>query len=333
MSQNDENALSERLAKVLARAGVASRREAEKWIEEGRVEVNGETVYHPGHPVVPGRDHIRVDRKTIPESPPLVYYLLYKPRGTITGRNDPGGRASVLDLVEDLPHRVEPVGRLDMDTEGALLLTNDGELAHALTHPSREVPKRYLAKVWKRPTDEQLERLRRGIRLEDGMTKPAMCRIVESTDSDNCWVEITVTEGKNRLIRRMFEAISHPVSKLRRVSFATISIRGLERGMIRPLTGAEVQRLRDLAEGVAPERAGHSTKYKPGFARPKPKPLRPQGRRRKEARLRAEGKLKSPRPVGGASPKSTGGDGGAPRPTSGGGPKGGGGAKGGSRRG
>lgn len=273
MSQTD------RLAKIIARRGVASRREAERLIEDGRVQVDGETVYHPGTPVS-GKEDIRVDGKPLPPPPRHVYFLLYKPRGTITGRNDPQGRKSVLELVDHLSDRVEPVGRLDMDTEGALLLTNDGALANALTHPRHEVPKRYLVKVWKEPDAKKLSRLRRGIHLEDGRTAPARLRVVERTDTGNCWIEVTVTEGRNRLVRRMFDAIGHPVSKLRRESFATLSIRGMERGDVRPLTGEELARIQDIAEGKAAAEAGHTFKYKKGFARPKAAKVKPLHRKK-----------------------------------------------------
>jgi pseudouridine synthase len=272
---------TERLAKVIARSGVASRREAEKLIEDGKVDVNGEVVYHPGTPVIPGKDRVRVKGRYLPAPPKRVYYLLYKPRGTITSRNDPEGRTSVIDLVEHLPVRVEPVGRLDIDTEGALLMTNDGELAHALTHPKNRVPKRYLVKVWKEPDAKKLARLKNGVALEDGRTAPARLRINDRTDSGNCWIEVTVTEGRNRLVRRMFEAVGHPVSKLRRESFATLSIRGMERGDLRPLTGEELARIRDIAAGKDPGEAGHRFKYKKGFARPKPTKVKPLHRKRK----------------------------------------------------
>ncbi len=209
---DEEEKVGERLAKVLARAGVASRREAEKAIEDGRAEVNGVRVYHPGHPVDVTRDELRFDGRPLPKAPPLVYYVMFKPKGTITGRSDPEGRPSVLDLVEHLAERVEPVGRLDMDTEGALLLTNDGDLAHALTHPSKGVPKRYLVKVWKQPSEEKLQRLAKGVQLDDGRTAPCKVRVVSTTEAGNCWVEVTVTEGRNRLVRRMFEAVGHPVA-------------------------------------------------------------------------------------------------------------------------
>jgi len=297
---------SERLARVIARTGFASRREAERIVQDGRVEVNGTVVYHPGQPVDPVNAHIRVDGKPLPRPPPLVYYLLFKPRGTITGRDDPDGRDSVLDLVAQLPQRVEPVGRLDYNTEGALLLTNDGDLAHKLTHPSSLVPKRYLAKVWHTPSDKTLERLRRGVILDDGRTAPAQVRIAESTDTGNCWLEITVTEGRNRLVRRMLEAVGHPCSKLRRDSFATISIRGMERGAVRPLTGEEVSRLQDIAEGKDPAKAGHAFRYKKGFARPQPKPNKPLSRKKAQRALTARGKPARPSPSKGPASKGPG---------------------------
>lgn len=274
-----------RLARVIARSGAASRRSAEKVVQDGRVEVNGSVIWHPGHPVDPDRDHIRVDGKPLPKPPPLVYYLLFKPKGTITGRDDPGGRKSVLDLVEDLPHRVEPVGRLDFNTEGALLLTNDGDLAHKLTHPSFGVPKRYMAKVWRTPSERTLNRLRNGVMLEDGRSAPSLVRVAETTDNGNCWLEITVTEGKNRLVRRMLEAVGHPCNKLRRESFATLSIRGMDRGALRPLSAEEVARLQDIASGKDPAKAGHAFRYKKGFARPKSRPNKPLSRK-KAARKR-----------------------------------------------
>ena len=278
MSSNES---TERLAKVIAQTGLTSRRAAERMVEEGRVEVAGETVYHPGHPVKNPAD-VRVDGRALPQPPAPAYFLLFKPRGVLTTRDDPEGRRTVMEFIAPLPVRVEPVGRLDMDTEGALLLTNDGHLAHKLTHPSSNVPKRYAVKVWKKPHPKQLERLKRGIKLDDGHTKPALLREMDSTDTGNTWYEVTVTEGRNRLVRRMFEAIGHPVSKLRRESFATLSIRGMERGDVRPLTGEELQRLQEIAEGRDPREAGHGSKYKKGFARPKPRGVKPGYKKRRE---------------------------------------------------
>lgn len=272
---------TDRLAKVLARHGVASRRAAERMIEDGRVTVDGELVLHPGEPVDPRHEEVRVDGKPLPEPPRLLYVAAFKPRGLITSRDDPEGRPSVHQLVEGLPERLEPVGRLDMDTEGLLLFTNDGELAHALTHPSNEVPRRYMAKVWRTPDRKAMRRIRRGVKLDDGHTGSCRARVVDSTDTGNAWVEITVTEGRNRLVRRLFEAVGHPVAKLRRESFGTVSLRGLERGQIRQLTGEEVARLKDIAEGKSPSEAGQGFRYKPGFAKPKPKRNKPLSRKRR----------------------------------------------------
>jgi pseudouridine synthase len=262
-----------RIAKLIAGRGLASRREAEEWIREGRVKVNGEVLENPGVLVDPGVDHIRVDGVALPEPQEHVYYLMYKPRGTITSRKDPQGRKSVIDLLGDVETRVEPVGRLDFDTEGALIFTNDGETAHKLTHPSTRVPKRYIAKVWRTPDERTLERLRKGIHLEDGKTAPCKVRILDATDGGNARLEITVTEGRNRLIRRMLQAVNHPVSKLRRESFATLSVRDMERSQVRRLTSEEVRRLKDLAEGRNPTKAGQVRKRK-GFAKAKPKKKR-----------------------------------------------------------
>jgi 23S rRNA pseudouridine2605 synthase len=240
-----------RIAVALSRAGVASRREAEGLIEQGLVTVNGHTVAHPSLRVTK-EDCIKLGNRVVRQEAPKVYYLVNKPKGRITGRRDPEGRKSVLDLVEDLPFRVEPVGRLDFNTEGALLLTNDGEMANCLTQPSNGVPKRYWAKVYRTPNERTLDKLRKGIRLEDGRTAPCKCRVLERTEGGNAWVEITVTEGRNRLIRRVFESLGHPVSKLRRMSFGTISVRDLAIGAVRRLSDDEVERLRAFSEGRRP---------------------------------------------------------------------------------
>lgn len=276
---NDKNI---RINRLLADRGLCSRREADALIEAERVTIDGELAKVTDR-VDPETQVVRLDGRPLPEPPPKVYYLLYKPKGTITGRNDPRERKSVLDLVEHLAVRVEPVGRLDFDTEGALLLTNDGDIAHRLTHPSSQTPKRYMAKVYRTPDEVDLEKIRKGkVFLDDGPNLPAKCRVVEQTENGNAWVEITVTEGRNRLIRRIFEALGHPVAKLRRETFATLSIRGMERGQVRPLTADEVHRIQDLAAGKVPKRAG-KLRRKAGFAKPKPKKKR-HGKHRKQKR-------------------------------------------------
>ncbi|MCO4743221.1 MAG: rRNA pseudouridine synthase [Proteobacteria bacterium] len=262
-----------RLAKVMASRGIASRRESERWIEEGRVIVNGAVVRTAATFVDPEHDHIRVDGKPLPSVPPKVYYILFKPRGYITTREDPEGRQSVQEFTEGLPFRVEPIGRLDFDTEGALIFTNDGDLAHRLMQPGIEIPRRYRAKVYRTPNDADIRAIETGVYLEDGRTAPAKARVVEKTDGTNAWVEVTVTEGRNRLVRRMFAQLGHPVAKLRRESFATITVRGMERGELRQLSREEVLRLREVSEGRVPS-AHRSNKKRKGFARAKPKKKR-----------------------------------------------------------
>ncbi len=229
----------------MAQRGIASRRKAEEIIAAGRVTVNGNVV-RDVMIVDPAKDSIEIDGKALPTEPPKVYYLLNKPRGFITGRGDPRGRESVLDLVKQLKVRVEPVGRLDYDTEGALLFTNDGQLAHDLTHPSREVPKTYLAVVEGLPNRATLKVIRAGVPLDDGPTAPAHVQTVGS-ERGNTLLEITVTEGRNRLVRRMMKHVGHPVLELRRQRFGSISVDGLSKGKLRPLTEDEVTDLRRLA--------------------------------------------------------------------------------------
>ncbi len=252
----------ERLQKILASAGVASRRKAEELITSGRVEVNGQVVTELGTKADPRQDHIRVDGKLLsgPERP--VYIMLHKPKGYVTTVTDPEGRPTVLDLVRGVQERLFPVGRLDFLSEGLLLLTNDGELMQKLTHASSHVPKSYEVKVSGRPTEEAIDKLRTGILLPPeptragtrGGTQPGMKRRSESVrtqpaeielskDQDNPWYQITLTEGRNRQIRRMFEQIGHHVEKIKRVRYGTLEL-DLEPGQWRPLSPKEVGRLR-----------------------------------------------------------------------------------------
>jgi pseudouridine synthase len=251
-----------RLAKLIAQRGVASRRAAEELIAAGVVTVNGE-VAKVTTPVDPETDVVHVRGQRLPAEPKKKYYVLNKPRGYITTRSDPQGRPSVLALIEHLPVRVEPVGRLDFDTEGVLLLTNDGELAHALTHPSREVPKRYVATVEGVPDEAALQAIRTGVKLDDGWTAPAKARLLKATGDAR--VEITVHEGRNRLIRRMLKAVGYPVFALRRERFASISVEGMEPGVVRELTPAEVRDLHILAErkSQAERRAREASRPRP----------------------------------------------------------------------
>ena len=241
-----------RLAKLMAQRGVASRREAEDLIAAGLVTVNGKVAEVVTF-VDPQRDVITLRGKRLPDEPGRAYYVMYKPRGYITGREDPQGRRSVLDLVAHLGVRVEPVGRLDYDTEGVLLLTNDGPLAHELTHPSREIAKRYFARVEGVPTKADIRAVCEGVPLEDGTTAPAKARLINS-DGKYAWLEVIVTEGRNRLIRRVMKTLGYPVIELRREAFATVGIHGLKPGDVRPLTPEEVTNLRSLATGPKPKR-------------------------------------------------------------------------------
>ena len=238
----------ERLQKALARAGVASRRAAEQMIVAGRVRVNDKVVTELGTKIDPGKDDVRVDGRRVPVTSPekqeMVYFLLNKPPGFLTTTKDDRGRQTVMDLVVGASQaRIYPVGRLDFDAEGVLLLTNDGELANLLTHPRYHVPKTYLAKVKGVPTEAKLDKLRRGIYLEDGPTQPAHIEVEEKMKA-NTWVEITVTEGRNRLIKRMFWRIEHPVLKLVRTRFGALERDGLRLGEYRELSKKELIELR-----------------------------------------------------------------------------------------
>ena len=275
----------DRLARYIARSGLASRRSAERLVREGAATVNGHVERDPAAAIEHGTDEIRFQGRAVTGQSDKIYQLLYKPRGAITSRDDPQGRKGVHELLPKLPDRVEPVGRLDFNTEGALIFTNDGELAHRLTHPSYHIPRRYLAKVYRTPSEATLDKIRKGIRLDDGRTSPALCRVLDATETGNCWVEITVYEGRHHLIRRIFAALGHPVSKLRRDSFATVSIRGLERGDSRPLTHAEVERLREItAEKGDSGRVNSGKTRKKGWA--KPGPDRDKGKPLSRAKLK-----------------------------------------------
>ena len=235
----------ERLQKVLARVGIGSRRVCEDLIAEGRVLVDGEMAVL-GRRVDQETALIEVDGAPIGVRPDLVHYVLNKPAGVVTTADDPQGRPTVVGLVPDEP-RVFPVGRLDVDTEGLLLLTNDGELAHRLTHPSYGVEKEYVAEVEGLPTRAVLRRLREGVELDDGPTAPARATLV-----DPSVVRLTIHEGRNRQVRRMCEAVGHSVVRLIRTRIGPLADRSLAPGAWRELTGAEV---RSLQRAVAEPRS------------------------------------------------------------------------------
>jgi 23S rRNA pseudouridine2605 synthase len=249
----DPEGEGDRLQKVLARAGLASRRACEALIAEGRVSVDGEVAVL-GRRVDAAIARVEVDGVPLPVAPDLVTYLLNKPAGVVTTMSDPQGRATVATLVPNEP-RVFPVGRLDYDSEGLLLLTNDGELTQLLTHPSHGVAKAYLAEVVGVPSAGELRRLRAGVELEDGLTAPARVAVVDRR-GDDAAIEIVIHEGRKRQVRRMCEAVGHPVTRLVRTRIGPLSDARLAPGAWRVLDAAEVRSLYVAAVGGAREASG-----------------------------------------------------------------------------
>ncbi|MFQ5700946.1 MAG: pseudouridine synthase [Acidobacteriota bacterium] len=233
----------ERLQKTLARAGVGSRRQVERWIAEGRIRMNGRPVTLPGTRADLSRDHVTLDGKAVRGGRPTLYYVMNKPTGYVTTTRDPQGRPIVLDLLRGVRGRVFPVGRLDLQTSGVLIVTNDGDLSEKLLRPGTGCPKVYHAKVHGVPSDGALKRLSRGILVDGRVTLP--CKIRRLTASGNSWLEVTLVQGRRNQIRKMFSTIGHPVAKLRRVAIGPISDRGIPVGHFRPLTPGEIRRLKD----------------------------------------------------------------------------------------
>ena len=230
-----------RLQKFLADAGVASRREGERLIQSGRVEVNGQVVTELGVRVEPDRDQVRVDGRRVRAAGKRAYYLLNKPKGIITSASDPEGRPTVVELLQGVRERVFPVGRLDWSSEGLLILTNDGDLAYRLTHPANHVPKVYRVKVRGSVGDEELRAVRRGLLLDGRRTLPA--RVERISSQANSWLEVTLYEGRKNQIRRMFDRLGHRVQKLKRIAIGPIRDRALKPGEWRRLTPAEIRQL------------------------------------------------------------------------------------------
>lgn len=247
----------ERLQKAMAAAGVASRRASEDLIAAGRVTVNGE-VAELGCKVDPTVDDVRVDGERINTDPERVYVMLNKPRGVITTVDDPEGRQTVVDLVQ-LPERLFPVGRLDQDTEGLLLLTNDGDLTHELLHPSRQVARTYVALVKGPVKKATVHQLRDGVELEDGLARPAEIDLLEQ-EKGKALLQVVMTEGRKREVRRMLAAVGHPVERLARVAFGGVELGDLRQGRWRHLTQQEIGRLHAAVEGRsgAPQHDRHS---------------------------------------------------------------------------
>ena len=235
----------ERIQKILAQAGIASRREAEKLILEGRVTVNGKVMGTLGAKADRSKDHIKVDGKRITRFESPMTLLLNKPRNYLSTVEDPQERPTVIDLCKGVRQRVYPVGRLDFDAEGLLLLTNDGELANILTHPKYEVPRTYLAKVIGVPDEKDVNRLKRGVGLEEGRAKVVSCLVISEKEKHS-WLRVVVTEGRNHLVKRILSAIGHPVLKLKRVGFGPIQLGSLPIGHFRNLTPEEIEKIKKI---------------------------------------------------------------------------------------
>ena len=251
----------ERLQKIISKAGAASRREAERLILAGRVTLNGRVVTELGTQADGEQDVIAIDGASISAPKQKLYFLLNKPKRCISAVKDDRGRRTVIDLLPEVEEYIYPVGRLDYDTEGLLLLTNDGDLMNGLLHPRYEIEKTYIAKAQGMVTGEDIKKLCRGIMLEDGMTAPARAKLLERADNGSwCRVQRAIHEGRNRQVRRMLQAIGHRVQELKRVAFAGLTLEGVPRGGYRSLTGEEVARLKKIAGTAAGKPAGNARK-------------------------------------------------------------------------
>lgn len=240
--------MEERLQKFLAEAGVASRRKAEELIAQGKVKVNGKVVTEMGIKIDPAKDEVTyLDKKVTTKETKMVYIMLYKPEGYVTTAKEQFGRPAVMDLVKGVKERIFPVGRLDYDTSGLLLLTNDGDLTYKLTHPKHDVDKTYIAKLYGIPDEGALQKFRRGVVIDGKRTKPAKIQIIDKDkDGRFCTAEIIIHEGRNRQVRKMCEAIKHPVAQLKRVATGDLKLGDLQKGKYRHLTEKEIKYLKKL---------------------------------------------------------------------------------------
>jgi len=244
----------ERLQKILSRAGITSRRKAERLVQEGRVQVDGRVVTRLDFKADPMKDHIRVDGRLIKKLEPRTYIILNKPRGVLCTLKDPLGRPVVTDLLKSARLRLYPVGRLDADSDGLVILTNDGEFFQNMAHPRYQNPRTYRVKVRGVPDSRKIQLLREGMKLPDGRTQPAKVRLIKRLKA-NSWWKVVVREGRNRLVRRMFQKIDHPVLRLQRVRYGSLGLGGLRPGQYRYLTADEINMLlksrRPMRPGVA----------------------------------------------------------------------------------
>lgn len=269
--------MQERLQKIIAAAGIASRRKAEELILDGQVTINGQVVMELGTKADPDTDHIKVNGKLINrrlQEKEKVYLLLYKPAGWLSSTDDPQKRPLVIDLVGKFRDKVHPVGRLDFNSEGLLLLTNDGAFHQLIAHASSKVLKRYQVKVKGKPDEQKIEKLRRGVKIDGHRTQPAQFKIIEESDT-NAWFEVILAEGRNQQIRKMFDSIGHSVLKLRRTGIGFLRDEKLKPGEFRELTPAEVRRfLRGAGHPEAEKRAPLRKKNVSRGKKPVRKPAR-----------------------------------------------------------
>lgn len=304
----------ERLQKVIARAGVASRRASEEIILAGRVRVNGRVVTELGAKADPYKDKIEVDGKRL-VAETSIYIVLHKPRNVVSTLNDPEGRPTVAEYLRDAGARVYPVGRLDFATSGVLLATNDGDFTNGLLHPRGGVPKTYVVKVHGVMSDEDLERWSQGVKLDDGMTLPAEIHRVRH-EGDKTWFEITLREGRNQQIRRMGEATGFPVMRLARLSFAGVSSEGLRPGEWRSLTVDELTSLREqfgvpkrvrrtaiVTGGARVSERGHSGRSRPTVERASHTDREPRARASRTSERTSERTSSTERTTGGSRPR------------------------------
>jgi len=264
--------MQERLQKIIAHAGYASRREAEAMIREGRITVNGRTVTELGTRADPARDHIKVDGKLITRAEDHRYILIYKPKEVMTTVEDPQGRRTVVELVRGVRERIYPVGRLDYHSEGLVLLTNDGELAYKVSHPKNGSVKTYNVKVRGVPEERLIDKLRRGITIEGKRTLPCEIAPIKTTgrnaEEGNSWWEVKLREGRTQQIRKMFQAVGHPVSKLKRVAIGPIADPKLLPGVWRELTKHEVKLLATLKDVPVKAKPRRAAAKRPAAKRP-----------------------------------------------------------------
>lgn len=312
-----------RLQKLIAGTGLASRRKSEELITSGRVTINGHVVKELGTKVDPDRDHVKVDGKHLRAAQPYVYLILNKPKNVMSTLDDPEGRPTVKDLLHGVTVRVFPVGRLDFDSEGLMLLTNHGDLAQALLHPRYHIPKTYLIKVKGVLDDAKIEALERGVKLEDGFTAPAKVLKVSKAES-NSWLEVTIHEGRKHQVKRMIEAVGHSVIKLTRIRMGPLLLGDLASREYRFLTDREANRLRELVEDrVArverPEldASGKPARWKPPTEPAPPRPPKPERSGRGPKSQRSERGSRSQRSVPDATPQRSSRGGAARRTGSG----------------